>query len=329
MISRKSYYSFGRFALLLEGELPALQQADRVLRYHRFRPGEQNATPDWTLRLFSATRDDPAWPVVFETASCRLLAEASGWWLRYGPVAFEARGATLQGYVPSGTEKLPAFTFGLVLVVSLLLREKGWFGLHAAGLVWRGKGVLLVGRSDSGKSTLTYSLVRRGWSYLTDDAVLVHRSGEDVVAVSFREDFGLDPESVRYFPEVAVCRDRQPTDPAKLRVRMDRLHPGRFQPRCRPILLIFPELADISESRLVPLRRSEAFGRLVQAGLLLGRADDPAERRLLDVMGRLVRQAPAYLLEAGPDLLERPGRLGQMLAAALPESTVSVHQTSA
>ncbi|WP_054684641.1 serine kinase [Rhodothermus marinus] len=326
----KASYSFEQFVLLLESERPALQQqADRVLRYHRFRPGQQNATPDWTLRLSPATHDDPAWPVVFETASCRLLAGASGWWLRYGPVAFRGQGTELDGYVPSGVEARPEFAFGLVLAVSLLLREKGWFGLHAAGLVWRNSGVLLVGRSDSGKSTLAYSLVRRGWSYLTDDAVLVHRSGEDVVAVSFREDFGLDPESVRYFPEVAACPDRQPTDPAKLRVRMDRLHPGRFQPRCRPVLLIFPELADIPESRLVPLRRSEAFGRLVQASLLLGRADDPAERRLLDVMGRLVRQAPAYLLEAGPDLLDRPGRLEQMLAAAFPESSVSVHQTSA
>ena len=326
----KTIFSFERFVLLLESELPALQQqADRVLRYHRFRPGQQKASLDWTLRLFSAVRKDPAWPVVFEAASCRLLVGASGWWLRYGPVVFRARGATLEGYVPPGAETLPAFTFGLVLALSLLLREKGWFGLHAAGLVWRGNGVLLVGRSDSGKSTLAYSLVRRGWSYLTDDAVLVHQSGKEVVAVSFREDFGLDPESVRYFPEVAICRDRQPTDPAKFRVRMDRLHPGRFQPRCRPALLILPELVDISESRLVPLRRSEAFGRLVQASLLLGCADDPAERHLLDVMGWLVRQAPAYLLEAGPDLLDRPGRLEQLLAAALPELSVSVHQTSA
>ncbi len=324
----RTIYRFEQFALLLESEDSTLQQqADQVLRYHRFRPKRQDATPDWTLRLFSATCDDPAWPVVFEAASCRLLVGASGWWLRYGPVAFEVRGATLQGYVPPGSERLPAFTFGLVLALSLLLREKGWFGLHAAGLVWRGNGLLLVGRSDSGKSTLTYSLVRRGWSYLTDDAVLVHQSGSDVVAVSFREDFGLDPESARYFPEVAACPDRQPTDPAKLRVRMDWLHPGRFQPQCRPMLLIFPELADIPESRLVPLRRSEAFGRLLQASLMLGWMDDPAERCLLDVMGRLVRQAPAYLLEAGPDLLKRPRRMEQLLAAALPE--LSVHQTNA
>lgn len=308
-------YRFETFSLQLESDAPTLrQQAEWVLRYHRFRPDPQVQAPDWTLKLVGDSREDPAWPLVFEASSWRLLAEQSAWWLRYGPVAFVRQGAELVGYVSAHAEQLPDFMYGLALAVRLLLRERGWFGVHAAGLIWRNKGLLLVGRSDSGKSTLTYSLVRRGWYYLTDDAILVHRNGEDVVAVSFREDFGLDAESVQYFPEVAYCSDYQPTDPKKLRVCVGQLYPGRFRPRCRPAWLIFPERTSVPKSRLLPLRRSEAWVRLLQASLRLGRADDPAERHLLDIMGLLARQTSAYVLKAGPDLLDRSEQLEQLLA---------------
>lgn len=68
-----------------------------------------------------------------------------------------------------------------------LLRALGLYGLHAAGLVARiGCGLLLVGDSGYGKSTLTIGLVRQGWGYLSDDAVLLRRVSEEIEAVALR-----------------------------------------------------------------------------------------------------------------------------------------------
>src|ERR1044071_1428371 len=55
------------------------------------------------------------------------------------------------------------------------LRRFGLFDLHSAGVVdpHDDKGVLIVGPSGSGKSTLAVQLVSAGWSYLSDDEVLV------------------------------------------------------------------------------------------------------------------------------------------------------------
>ncbi|MDQ7041761.1 MAG: serine kinase [Rhodothermus sp.] len=307
-------YCFERFVLHLESETGALRRrADQVLQYHRFQPVRHGASPDWTIRLVVKVPEEPSWPIAFEAGACRLRIGEEGCWLQYGAVAFAGSGSEWEGYVPAGCERLPDFAYGLVLVMCLLLREQGWFGLHGAGLVYQGQGVLLVGRSGVGKSTLAYSLVRCGWHFLTDDALMIYREGDGIEAVSFRKDFGLEVGSARYFPELAVFADRQPTDPNKRRIQVECLYPDRFCVRCRPALLVFPERAHAVQSRLQPLRRSEAFVRLLQAGLMLWRADDPMEWRLLEVMRRLVQQAPAYLLQLGLDVFDQPERLERLL----------------
>lgn len=49
--------------------------------------------------------------------------------------------------------------------------------LHAAALVFKGKGILLPGKSGSGKSSLAAWLTSRGHTYLTDELVLVSSRG--------------------------------------------------------------------------------------------------------------------------------------------------------
>ncbi len=77
-----------------------------------------------------------------------------------------------------------------VFALLKLLRPSGIYGLHAAGLVAEdGTGVLVVGQSGSGKSTLAIALVRRGWRYLSDDAVLLRSRPEGVEALALRRHF--------------------------------------------------------------------------------------------------------------------------------------------
>ena len=71
------------------------------------------------------------------------------------------------------------WTYGLMK----LLRFSGCYCLHAAGLMSpRGTGVLVVGASGSGKTTMTLSSIRHGWRWLSDDAVLLRRTGSTIQA---------------------------------------------------------------------------------------------------------------------------------------------------
>jgi len=54
-----------------------------------------------------------------------------------------------------------------------MTRSTGYLQVHAAAAVWRGHGLLLVGPSDSGKTTLAVALGVRGAGILTDEIALI------------------------------------------------------------------------------------------------------------------------------------------------------------
>src|ERR1043165_4754792 len=66
--------------------------------------------------------------------------------------------------------------------VCAALRRFGLFELHSGGVVVpeTGDGVLIVGASGTGKSTLTLQLAKAGWGYLSDDELLLSVAGGGV-----------------------------------------------------------------------------------------------------------------------------------------------------
>ena len=114
-----------------------------------------------------------------------------------------------------------------------LLRYRDLYGLHGAGVVRDGVGYLLVAASDGGKSTLAFSLVRQGWSYLSDDSLLLSRQSDGVAAHALRRDFCLDAEAVRYFPDIAAHWEPCPlTDGAKQRLDMSTCYAAQRLAAC-------------------------------------------------------------------------------------------------
>lgn len=64
------------------------------------------------------------------------------------------------------------------LIAETLLRDRSHHvGLHAAGALVHGVGVVALGASGAGKSSLALSLSRDGWPLLGDDVVLIDRQG--------------------------------------------------------------------------------------------------------------------------------------------------------
>jgi hypothetical protein len=71
---------------------------------------------------------------------------------------------------------------------------------HAGAVALDGRGVLLPGGSNHGKSTLTTALVADGFSYLTDEAAAVTA---DLMIRPFAKSIALDPGSFPLFAELA------------------------------------------------------------------------------------------------------------------------------
>ena len=298
----------------------------RVLAYHGLRPAPPApGPPDWTLRLDAARPAVPPGAVRVADHGSGLtvwadgpafVLDAPGGALRVEPAA-----GTVTGALPHrGDGRVTPERYGLLTFALLaLLDGAGRYPLHAAALVApTGEGVLLVGPSDAGKSTMTLHLVRAGWAFLTDDSVLVRRtSGGAVEAVPFRRDFGLDPDAAALFPELAGTAAAQPTDAAKWLVDGDALYPTRRAEACRPALLVFPRIVPgRATSALAPLRAPEALlGLIPQASFF--HADAAFAAAPLGVLRALAGQARAVRLDAGADVHRDGAALAAYLAAEL------------
>ena len=170
------------------------------------------------------------------------------------------------------------------------LRRFGLFDLHSAGVVdpQTGKGVLIVGSSGSGKSTLVVQLATAGWSYLSDDEVLLSLVDGGVEARGFRSFFamstGKEGETFKHcFEPDTVFETPRTTE----------VLPG---------VVVFTRLNNASQSRLTKLTQTETMMRLIRA-CPWATYDTAVASANLEVLSALARQVIGFDLAAGRDLL--------------------------
>lgn len=188
---------------------------------------------------------------------------------------------------PSAAELARVTSFA----VCAALRRFGMFELHCAGVVNPATetGVLIIGPSGSGKSTLTSQLARAGWSYLSDDELLLSLNDHEVEARGFRSFFALasteshsslksrfEPASVFHAPRVTCVA---------------------------PKFLLFTTISRANETQLHELTQAETMSRLIRA-CPWATYDTAIAGPNLELLSRLARQAKGFNLMAGTDLLK-------------------------
>lgn len=202
-----------------------------------------------------------------------------------------------------------------LLTFLMLMRRHGLYGLHAGAVSRAGSGCLIVGRSGKGKTNLTIALVKEGWDYLSDAAAVLRQSGEDVQALAFRHGFSLTPHTVGKFPELENTRMQGRFSNGKRSVDVDSIYPGQFTYRCKPRMIIFPDIVDRRRSRLVQLDKLRTLTLLIEQspGIMTGRALVEGQLAALKL---LVEQAGCYRLMAGIDVFEEPSAVSQLVLDA-------------
>ena len=249
------------------------------------------------------------------------LERAGEFYLTDGSSLFRLRPLLSRGdaqIAPSFFDKPPIlqrnfWVFGLMK----LLRPLGLYSLHAAGVAASKElGVLIVGDSGSGKSTLALDLIRQGWSYLGDDAVLLRMQPEGVEALAFRRNFYIDasagPDNLD-FPLGAHVPDS--FGRSRRMVHVEEARPEQYIAACIPRVLLFSKIIAGSQSTLAPLDRSIALKRLLAAsGPQLFDRNTMAEH--LELLSVLLRQTVSYQLTAGRDLYRNPVKLANLLGAS-------------
>jgi hypothetical protein len=201
------------------------------------------------------------------------------------------------------------------------LRHGGLYVLHAAGVVEpeTGTGMIVVGNSNSGKSSLTIRLAGAGWRYLSDDMLVLAEESGMVEAWALRRIFSVSSASLANsgLSELdAALGAPVNSDPSKRKLEPRITFPNSFVESCQPCVLLFPTLTGEAASRVEKLSSGEAMARLIRQ-CPWASYDAATAREHLRVLGLLAKQSISYSLDAGLDLLEDSTRAPQLLASCL------------
>ena len=184
------------------------------------------------------------------------------------------------------------------------------------GLVARdNKGLLLVGKSGSGKSTSSLACIIAGFGYVSEDYVGLELCDDgSFVGHSLYNSVFLRTDHLERFPQLAThaIRGRLPYEEKSV-IILSQLFPERLE-RAVPIrALVLPRVVTGPAARLRPASKGEALLALGPSSLL------QIPNRGLGVYGFnklacLVERIPCFWLEVGADLTSIPERLEKLLA---------------
>jgi hypothetical protein len=282
---------------------------------------------DYTLRIRSEA-DKPQIPTGLETltvtrGSCsldgeNLYLEVDGSAIHIG--ASEDR--VVDVYVgDSELARQPeAFSNVLAYAAQAVLRRCKLFTLHAAGVVDAGgRGALIFGNANSGKSTLTVRLAAAGWHYLTDDTLILFETSKGVEAAAYRRAFAVADDVLALSQLPGMERglsDSTTTDRRKRFLQPSTIFPENFAETCVPQALFFASVTGSSESHVREISQAEAMTRLL-ALCPWASIDRVVAREHLRALGQLVKQSKSYELLGGRDILNEPERAARLLSSVM------------
>ena len=198
-------------------------------------------------------------------------------------------------------------------VYLLAQRVQGLVPLHAACVGQAGRGVLLMGPSGVGKSTLVLQCLLAGLDFLAEDSVLVRPGGLEATGVAnflhLRRDalrFLERAERSKVLRGAAVIRRRSGVRKVEVDLRRPSYRLARTPLRIEAVLFLSARRAGRT-GLLVPLRKSAALERRVASQRYA------SHQRGWRVFRKRVSQLPAYELRRGAHPRESVAALRRLL----------------
>lgn len=164
--------------------------------------------------------------------------------------------------------------------------------VHAGAVVHEGRAVIMSAPSESGKTTLSVGLVERGLGYLTDEAAAID---PDTMLVhpfpkSLSVDTGAQPFLERFRPDHEIGIERYLR--GQWQVAPNRIRAGATSAPVPPGWVVLPRYVRGGETKLTPLKRSDALSLLLEQGLNL----HVHGRRGFECLAEVVRRSQCFHL---------------------------------
>jgi hypothetical protein len=186
----------------------------------------------------------------------------------------------------------------LDVMIYPLLEIKYLITLHAACVLFNGRGVLLTGDSGAGKSSLAYACAKRGWTFVSDDASAFFRDARTPEVIGHPHRFRFREPVGELFPEFQGLRSTlraygKPT----IEVRTTGL-PIETASSGPIDFVVFLNRRDFTSGppQVVRLDSEDAWGRLLSS---VWDVQLPALDKRVEALGRLLTK-PIYEIRYGP-----------------------------
>lgn len=183
--------------------------------------------------------------------------------------------------------------------------------VHGAAVGTPAGGVLLVGKSGSGKSTTALACLHAGLAYLGDDYCLVAATPTPTVYTLYSSGKVHFADQAR-FPRLQAAQSHNSYADADKALYF---LAGAFADQIRPHLpikaVLLPSISAGSHSNISAISPAAALLALGPSTVfqLVGE-----KRQTFQHLGQLVRQLPCYRLELGPDIAQTPALITELLA---------------
>ncbi len=144
-------------------------------------------------------------------------------------------------------------TFIEAASLAMLGLARQFVAIHAACVSKDGVNVLLQGPSGTGKSTLSYACLKRGFQILSEDVVQVKVTDQKLSLWGMPRRVLLLPDAARYFPELIDWQARQQINGEwKLIVDVEKCFPGQQLYQAQPDILVQLKRSPEGPARLEP-----------------------------------------------------------------------------
>ncbi|MFQ5612737.1 MAG: hypothetical protein ACE5H9_11455 [Anaerolineae bacterium] len=230
---------------------------------------------------------------------------------KYGLVEVDLSTNRLTGQVTQRClDVYGAFEDVMMISLAPLYRRRGWFPLHAfAALAPDGRAALITGEMGSGKTTSGLSLLDAGWKLLSNDSPLLTLQKGRVAVLAYPGRLSAFDDSLARFENLKRFIPPQTEAAASpLEKRVFRAEAAFDDPWAVSGLaggVFFPQIVPgLRQSELVAIPPREAVLRLMPQAI--EGWDKTAIAQTLQVLTKLVEQAPAYVLNLSPQVEQLP-----------------------
>lgn len=187
-----------------------------------------------------------------------------------------------------------------IMFTSILYEYEAILGktiLHASGVTFCGKGLILLGKKGSGKSTLALNLAaQHGFSYLADDKVIF--DSDQQIIYSMPDVIRLNPDvyfKLHYIPDTNIEKKID----SKNVLNVSQL-PIKRASKSEPLLIILPLINREKENYFCvhEISRTAALGEFLEHRIV---AFEESEKIVVDIQN-LLTKCPIMIIELGRDI---------------------------